>query len=1164
MSPRQLLEKLEQLGVIDPRILAKIRQQVDDPGKSVKTKTVLSYLVKKEQITESQALRLLKADAETPAPQSADEFEIDELVQDKTYDTGDLTGIVNQPEPDPVPPKRSSAAVPEAKPIASDATVMDEGQFVAEPDVLEVKPIRVPSAREIVPVIETPLATEAYQDYESLDDGSFEQAPARKAILGFVGKKNLKDQWATKWLYIGFGILGFLIIIGAVLAIATGGVKAEDQFKAAMESFEKSAFQDAIGKFDQYIEENPKHKYVATAKARRVQAVMASAYVSRNWVDTLSSAQTLLPELAEQENNQLEIIRDDLAVMLPRSLFEITEKAKKATDLKVMQEELDKILEQKKVVDNAEFIPGSQRRKPTTADNLAKIDNNIRAIQGQIDKEKEYNRALIEIQQMGEEGKTDAAFAAYKKLTRNYGDLASREELRNTMLGISLKEQELVKPVELTLPVSNVARSTPIKSTVVLATKVGTPVDSLKGEIVNFLAEGSVYGIDAGDGTLAWRRFVGYQTTIQPSQFNQDSLLVVDQKLNELLMLARQTGEIKWRTELGEPFLAPAFNEDRIVVTTESGKIIQLKPQSGETEISVSLPQQANVNALIADRDPYLYQLGSYSNLYVLSNQDFSCREVFYLGHYDGSIAIPPQYWSGYILVAVNGGDYCDLYVLKPATNGLELKLVQVLTRVTNGPVSSPLKKFGRSLLVTADNGEIRILELDPSSETSPVSKYAANRFENSSGQPAFVLTEGSELWIAGSGISRFRIKRTLGQFERDEIIDTADSFLAPLHKLDENILHVSRRTGSGMLSASLVDAKTLQPIWRTDFGGQLVGSPFATGDAVTVVTSQGDLFRIDPQSIAKQYSDNAVRASTVVDDLKFESLVPLDDDTFACIGPPERGEFVYAKASTNQSKLMQLTPPANQPACKPLAIDGDLIVASVDGPIVRIDPKNGRMVGTPFQPPISPGSSTDWFEGTVVKDGLFAIASGAGKDNSSDSVLYLLNAQDRKAIVKVRDVSSKSPFKSRLANDGNSVFGVMDAGDTDRLFAAPIAGDFSISRQIELPGRVVGGPWKVDAGLLMMMDNDHLILVGTDLKSKWSIPMANDQFSGAALNLGSQILLTFRNGKMIVVEPTSGEFVSQYDLGQPIVHQPTRLGQAGVLYFSGMDGTVHVADLSE
>ncbi len=1174
MSPRELLAILEKLGTIDPAVLGKIRNQINDPQKTVKSKAVLKYLVKKQQISESQALRLLKDGVAQPVP--AEEAEAVPPKR-KSYDTDELTGQLLTPEESttPAPAREEPSADQLASPVP-DATIMDEAQLaVDEDDIIEVSPSEIPSHVDVEPVEvggdASPHEADPVADYGTDlpgDPGTDYSGETKtgKSALGFVGKKNLKDQWQTKWLYIGFGILGFLLIMGAVLTIATMGQKAEDQFKAAMQSFEDNAYQDAVAKFDQYIEDNPRHENVPTAKARRVQSIMASAYSSRNWSETITVAGNLLPELAEAEDSRIDDIREDLGVMLPRSLWEFTERAKKINDLSEMEKELSTAKEYKKVIDNPAYLPTSIRKKPTTASTLAKIDNNLRAIEGQINKEKEYERAMVQIKQLGEAGETVKAFATFTKLTRNYGDLAARQALRNTMLAISLKERELVTPIAQTLNVSDAARPSAIKSTVVMASRTGQPVESLNGEIVNFLAAGSVYGINAGDGSIAWRRFVGFQTFIQPQLLDQDSLLVADQQYHELLLLDKATGAIRWRTEINEPFLQPGFDDDQIVLTTETGKIFRLNRSSGKAEAAAQLPQPANVGCLVANHDPYIYQPGFYSNLYVLSDQDFSCREVFYLGHYQGSITIPPQSWSGYILVAVNGGDYCDLNILKPAKNGLELELVQVIKRVTNAPVNSPLQKFGRWMLMTADNGEIRLLELNQSDEKNPVRDFASDQFENRSGRPAYLLTEGSNLWIASQGISRFRIQRTLGQFKRDEIIDYADTFLAPLVKLDESILHVRRRADSGMLSASLVDATSLEPYWRTDFGGQPVGSPLVSGDAFTVVSNQGDLFRLDPQSFETGLAEASVKASKILENLKFDFQVGLDENTFACVGPVDQLEMLYGDSATTQSKLNRLPLEASHPACRPLAIKGDLIVPSTDGQVARINPKTARIVGTPFQPPISPGSSTPWLEPTLIGSSRLAIAKGQssnprlGDSPPGKSVLYILDAENPDALRKVSELAVETAFKSGLASDGRSIFAIVSEQDHDRLIAISAGDQLAIEQVVDLPGRVVGGPWILEQGILLKMDNDQLVMWGTDLSMNWSITVANDLFAGAPENIGSQILLAFRSGKLMLVEPSSGEIVSEFELGQPIIHQPLRDGQ--LMYFCGLDGTVHVADL--
>ena len=351
--------------------------------------------------------------------------------------------------------------------------------------------------------------------------------------------------------------------------------------------------------------------------------------------------------------------------------------------------------------------------------------------------------------------------------------------------------------------------------------------------------------------------------------YNADLILACDQKNHDLLMIKRLDGSVIWRAQIGEPFLQPAFNDAMIILTANSGKVMKMDPRSGEVITAVQLPQTANVSAMIAEREPYIYQPGYYSNLYVLSSEDLVCRDVFYLGHYKGSIEIPPQNWVGHILVAVNGGNRCDLHVLKTAEQGLGLQMVQILNRITAGPVKTPLLRFGRWMLVASDNGDLKILQLNPDPEDNvPITKFAEEKFEKTSGEPAFLLTEGSQLWIAGKGIMKYRIQGSLGKFNRQLIENAGDSFLAPLSKIEEVLIHTRRREGSGMVSVSAVDPNTLKQIWRTDLGGPVAGAPAMVDGNLQAVSNQGDVFMIDEASESKGIADNAVKSSTIVESI--------------------------------------------------------------------------------------------------------------------------------------------------------------------------------------------------------------------------------------------------------------------------------------------------------
>lgn len=1165
MSPRQLLEKLENLEIIDSKILAKLRKEIENPEKSVKPKAVLSYLVKKGQITKQQAARLLKSSTATE-----DEMKVVQPVE-KSYDTDDLTNLSSQ-QPLNQPP----AGVPVVPVVAApDATMMDDGSLLdpGEDEVLEIQPQTIVSQVYEPDLIED---VEPQPEYDAFDQGgldtgtasgSYAAQPQNDEIKTFRGKKNKKDQWATKWLYIGFGILGSLLIGVAVTYFATMGQKPADMFEAANTSFNSGSYGDAAKKFLDFLDQFPNDPNAPTARAKRIHSIIRGTYGTKNWSETITQSRTLLPEL-EEEGEKLDLLREDLAVMLPRSLVEITNKAAKLTSLPEMRKQLTIINELKETVDLPQYVTSSSRKISSVAENFAKIDNNIKTVVGQIDKEERYEADLKKIEALGNENKTAAAFRTYQKLLRNYGDLAARAPLRKQMIEISSKESALVTTADFNDAPSTEEPFSLIQKSVVLASRSGETVDSYKDEIAAFLADGSVYGIDVGTGQVVWRRYVGFVTNILPKLVADEFLLIADQQKNDLILVRKNSGDIVWRQQIGERFAAPAVGDKSIVVTTNSGKIIQLNAANGTVEETAQLPRQeerldasdivANTGALIATRDPYIYQTGYSDNLYIISAQDFSCKEVFYLGHSSGSISVPPLAWQGYILVCVNGGDHCNLLVLK-GEKGSDLEIIQT-RRITEGPITTPIQRFGRWMLVNSDNGQLKILELSPNSEKNPVSEFGAG-LKVEAGQPTFTVGQGSGLWVADNSIARCKVQRNNnGNIDRSLILEPNDTFIAPIQKFDDYLFHVRRRNQSGMISASLVDATTLKPIWRTDIGGELASPPLAYGNRLVAVSNQGDLFAIDPPTIEAGYSDQAVKASDVMENLKFQHTLAIDKETFVSLGPSGRKDILFAKGTTGQSKLSALAPPANDPSCKPIVMGKNLIVPSGTGFIARINPANGQRVGEPFQPEVKPGSRIPWFEPTKLSETEFAVASGAIDDGSS-SAIYILSAANPNLVSQVAKMDSEAPFRSRLVNDGTNIYGVMAKDGSDNLASLTASAPISVQKTVPLPGELVAGPWLSDAGLLVQLDNDKLYCFGTDLAQKWSIQIPNEKLACEPQTVNEQLMITLGSGLVVLLNSDTGDLVSRFDLGQPIIHEPFRTGQQ--MYASGRDGTIHVIDLS-
>ena len=523
MTPRQLLEKLENLGIIDPKVLGKIRTEIEKSDKEVKPKSVLAFLVKKKHITEQQAKILLASSKDSPKKENDFEFVEPEPAGDKDFDTGVLIGLGKEEVV-----AEADVTVPEVN-VAVDydatQTLIDAGDLAADFAVPVVNPI------EVVSDMPTEVGFPQEQAFDALtDDGAYEtQSRPQQTLASFRGKKDNSDQWATKWLYVGFGILGTLLIGVAVLWFVNIGQKPEDMFEAAMSSFNKQSYGDAQKKFDIYLDQYATHKDAPKAKVKRIHAIIRGTYRLRNYTEVIKQAQTLLPELKEQEDadSQMEELRDDLAVMLPTSLANISKKAIKITKLDKMKEELAKVKGFYVLVDNPVYIPNSRRKAPSVNDNYLKIANNIATIEGQIEKEEQYEFDFYRIESLNEAKKTAEAFAVYQKLTRNYGDLASRSAIQELMIKISQTEQSLVKQIELPeLKPTKVPRRGAVEQTVVLSVTSGNPVPALKDEVVAFLAEGSVYGIDAGEGVVKWRRFVGFETTNQPEVTTDGKVIV--------------------------------------------------------------------------------------------------------------------------------------------------------------------------------------------------------------------------------------------------------------------------------------------------------------------------------------------------------------------------------------------------------------------------------------------------------------------------------------------------------------------------------------------------------------------------------------------------------------------------------------------------------------
>jgi outer membrane protein assembly factor BamB len=667
------------------------------------------------------------------------------------------------------------------------------------------------------------------------------------------------------------------------------------------------------------------------------------------------------------------------------------------------------------------------------------------------------------------------------------------------------------------------------------------------------LAEGAVFGVNAGDGSLLWRHFVGYETTYQPQwtdRIQKKNLVLCDQREQVVFCVDGQSGNLLWRAVIGEPFLNPTVVDDTIYVATRSGVVLRLDPYTGKKMAATQLPKKLLAPVERAEGIPYIYAVAEDANLYILSAEDLSCAEVFYIGHFPGSVTQAPLFWSGYLLVAVNGSDYCDLHVLKFAEKGLRAERAQVF-RLADGPVTIPASRLGRWMLFLADNGEVKILELNTTEGEVPIRLVAEDKFENRGKDRFFMHAEGSNLWIASKGLIRYGIQRTLGKFEREKIANPSDYFLGPVAKIDDYLFHLRRRDGARQVSVSAVNSQTLEEVWRTDFAAPTPAAPIAAGNELAIVSAQGDAFLVDQAALENNTVRKPIKSSAIDQALNFVERVELTDNRHAFVAPAGNSDVLMLDLTNRRSQVSRMQAPADSPAATPIGIGPDLLVPTSKGQVVRIDPNNGRLLGTPFQPPLRPGAEMTWNRPVQIAGGKVVIGD-------RQQTLYLLDTNERTALRETAKLDVEGQLVSDLAVAGDAtVFVISDAAGKHNLLKLDAANGLGLAGTTALEGQVVAGPWVVEQTLFLMLDDGRIHAYDLQGQALWQLDVANQQVAGIAARSGGWDVALV-TGRIHRVD-SAGTLEKTLEIGQPIRLAPTQA--LGHLIVCAADGTLLLLD---
>jgi hypothetical protein len=979
---------------------------------------------------------------------------------------------------------------------------------------------------------------------------------AQAAAAAF--KKSKARTFDSPFMLLGGGGLVLLLIAGVVLGIVLMRGNANELFEAAEADYRSQSYNQAIGKYDKFLANFGGDPKASLARVRRGLAEIRSVVESsKDFKLGLARSKEIIPKIESEE--KFSEGRQELAGILPTIADGLAKQARLAGASEKARELVKLTDEALEMVNNPSYIPTSLR-----ASQQSRIDDIVR-IQAEakrhIDQEDALTKAITDIEAATSTGQTGEAFEVRRSLLNNYPALEFNELLMEQVKKVAARERELVKELdkkaaatqEDDADVPNVRR-------LLISHRRGGTVEKPDQATLFFLANGSVYGLDAAGGQLLWRRAVGYETRVHPLAVGKapdvDGLLA-DGSRNELSRVAGRTGKLIWRLAIGERFASPAIVGSKALITTETGSIWEVDLETGACGRRVQFPQALAIEPGPISATGVTYQVGSHSHLYAVSTDKLVCREVFYLGHRAGTIAVPPVMSLNHLVIAENAGpDYSLLHVL--VTNaegvGLERPAEQEPIRLS-GHITAPLIQVKNRIIAITNLGEIRVLDVDPTNTKKPV-KVAATMVKSlNRPQSSFGLVDGAQIWLGSDRFVTYDIQASRQQLNRRWVRHELEAFIAPFSRSGKTVFHARRRRGSPgvtISAASMEDGKT---IWQTDLG---ISLPLIVNDEprnqLVTVSAQGDLFRISKEALDAGLLDKPIETAEVegsATTYSFNEAFPLPGGKAVLFSDLDRTAALVLDPSRQGDELQVVrvdTGSANV-TCQPSLLAGGMLLPLDNGQVWLADLSTGKPRVLPFQSRTEPGIKVRW-----MKPALMAGDQPECLLVDSRQKIYRIGIKDQPSpnLGSFNEADVPAQLITPPAVSVDTVFALSRNPDGDKIHLLPLPG-LTEGKEAALGGRLLQGPWQVGSQVMMVSDTEGLLCFGSDPAPRWKMPLPGGALAAPPRLDGDSLLLASVKGEVWRASLEDGKSGPKLDLKAPLLGAPIPYGDRVLI--SGADG---------
>ncbi|MEO1498296.1 MAG: PQQ-binding-like beta-propeller repeat protein [Planctomycetota bacterium] len=1060
-----------------------------------------------------------------------------------------------------------STATPSAKAaaaflVSAGALTEDQAQTILDQEVTQFS--LAPDPQEPPP---SSVILEA-ESPEVIYDAGLQEEQAKTSELETTGRvrstrrKHLKkanaNEFDSPWFLLGGGALALLLLAGGGLALLIGQGSGDESFRAAQEAYEAGSLQQAIARFEEFVEDYPSHGEYSVARVRLTMARIRQALdTAADPAMALARAEADVPRIEDEPAFGDE--RTDLAALLPRIALQLAERADEASQSgkgEAASQAAERSQAALAMIANTKYVPKSYREQ-------GEIDE-IRALLKRVERRSAALAALdeaIDVIRAAADDDPRAAYTAYAGFAAEHPQLADRPELL-TALGEAAEAERSAARFELSPePAESGPLETPVSRTISVIDRVaaGTAASS---DLYVTQSGGFAYGLNAGDGSLAWRRPVGETLTATRPTAIDDDWLLIDARRRQLVRIDSQTGVDKWRAPLGAQAAPPVVTRERILVTTDAGELLSIDAASGDRLGVVRFAQPITTPPAVDPSTGRAYLVGDQSSVYTLDLESLSCLDVSLTGHRSQSVVAPPAIAGDLLFVFENFGyETAKMRVLRLDADRKPAEEIEPFRLA--GAVTQPATVSGRKLLVATNRGEVSLFELNVEADGAPINLIARRGAVTDSMAACAVALDRGTVWIAENrllkGAASLADSRLVAQAIKVDF--KGDRFLGPIVVGDDTVLHTRRDSLTEDVIVGATNAASGEVLWQTVIAAAPLGAPTRTKPGLIAISRSGRSLVVGRQQIGAGVVDAAATRLKPSSRLpgQLQTRTDLPGGRFILTAEGAEAFASIAVAPRPRTTVRRLP---GRLAARPAALGNGWLAPLSVGQVMLLD-ASGKQLLAPFQPPLQPGVEIAWRDPAVATVGERPLALLA---DDVDTVYCLGVSADKRSL----ELLGKHELAGRKPNGPIAILGehgVVGVGERRlEVFSLP---DLNDPVLVELEAPLVWGPYAAapeptaagaeSLGLMAIESGELLAFRPAEAgRIAWKASLDPGHAPvGEPLTVDSHVLIATALGRLDRRSLATGEITASVDLGQTLASGPRQLG--GRIVVAATDGSLLV-----